>query len=140
MQERIISLSKKRIVWQSLSFLLAIALTFMVLLFILQENETSFGNKQAMQNICNDAGGEPYIFKIGWSDECGFDVYRGACVQFGWVVPDVDVILIDGTVFSAEVIGTMFVLDEGLSDEEYMEIWNMWEDDVCELFSGARRN
>lgn len=125
--------------WIMVSVVLAIALIICLSFLIFQRNGETFDNKQSMQEICNKIGGEPYLYKVGWSSTCGFDIYRGTCVQFGQVLDPQGYLLVDGTRFSFQEINDMPDIEGGTMDEEDMQKWEQWEKDVCQKFQEARK-
>lgn len=91
----------------------------------------------SMEEVCDKIGGEPYLYRTGWSEICGFDVYRGTCIQNNAVLDPEGYLIAKGKRFSFNKINSMLDIEEGPMSEEDEAKWKEWERNVCQMFSNG---
>ena len=105
------------------------------------EHSNEHSNKAAMERVCDVIGGEPYIYKVGWSDTCGFDVYRGTCVKFGEVLDPEGYLLVNGNKFSFDEIEGDFPSKElGTLEDKRMQGYDDYDKEYKKILDEFEKN
>ena len=123
---------------------ISIAIAFTILGFSGQFDSNL--NEDTMNKICKSYRAEEYIYKTGYSEKCGFDVYRGICTIKGIVILETDYLLVNGKTFDFDMpiefpekelnnLSNIYYSDY---DEQYNKIMENYYNSVCEYLGSKK--
>lgn len=103
-----------------------------LLLCSCNSNKNLDNNQEVMKMICKTTmGGEGYIWEIGLSEQCGFQIFEGVCVEDGYYK--------DGILYGKLIPNSEYVLVNG-SYTKFDAIPEFPYDDINKCNSDAFRN
>lgn len=104
-------------------------------------------NKSRMERVCDDIGGEVFSYKMGWSETCGFPIYRSTCVDYEGFRPigygkiidlDIDYVLVNNNIIKFKQ--DPFPNTDNMNSSEADDAVAIWERGMCDKFSALKVN